>query len=146
MQGRPKFLILLLRVSMGWVFFYSGVIKVLDKKWSAKGFLESAQTFPDFYQWFASPANLYWVDFLNKWGQVAIGGALILGIFVGFAAIAGVALMALYYLPGLDFPFVGSHALLVDEHIVYILALLLLVRLRAGKVFGISQLFGRSLY
>lgn len=145
MHGRPKIFIFLLRVSLGWVFFYSGISKILDKTWSAKGFLLSAKTFPAFYHWFALPANLPWVDFLNAWGQLLIGAALILGIFVTLASLSAALLMALYYFPGLDFPYVGS-GVLIDEHIVFFIALLLLVRLRAGRIWGLGTFFGRTLY
>ena len=146
MHSKPKFLIFFLRISLGWMFFYSGLTKILDAKWTAKGFLANAKTFPGLYDWFASPQNMAWVDFVNKWGQLAIGLALLLGVFVGFAAACGAAMMALYYFPGLKFPFVGADMVLIDEHIIYILALLLLIRLRAGKVFGLGSIFGRSLY
>ncbi|MCL5435549.1 MAG: DoxX family protein [Patescibacteria group bacterium] len=144
-HGRPKILILLLRVSLGWMFFYSGLIKILDKTWSSKGFLVSAKTFPGFYSWFTSPQNLPWVDFLNKWGQLLIGAALILGVFVGIAALAGAVLMALYYFPGLQFPYV-ENGVLIDLHVIYLLALLMLSRLRAGRIWGLNSFFGRSLY
>lgn len=146
MHGKPKILIFLLRIAMGWVFFYSGLIKVLDPKWTAKGFLAGAKTFTNFYHWLSLPQNIVWVDFMNKWGQLAIGAALMLGIFVSFASICGAAMMALYYFPVLSFPFAGEQGVLIDIHIIYILVLLLLMRLKAGRVFGLSSIFGRSLY
>lgn len=146
MHGKPKFLIFFLRVTLGWVFFYSGLIKILDKNWTSKGFLLSAKTFPGFYEWFASPQNLSWVDFVNKWGQMLIGAALILGVFVGLAAFFGAVLMALYYFPGLQFPYVANNLVLIDEHVIYALAFLLLARLRAGRVFGFNAFFGRTMY
>lgn len=146
MYGKPKILLFLLRVGMGWIFFYSGITKIFDSKWSSKSFLLQAKTFPELFRWFASPANIGWVDFLNKWGELAIGAALILGVFMGIAAFSGILLMVLYYLPGLSFPFVGTSFYIVDEHIIYILVLLLLARLKAGKIFGLSQIFGRAYY
>lgn len=145
LHGKPKIFIFLLRISLGWIFFYSGLTKILDKTWSAKGFLLSAKTFPGLYEWFASEQNILWVDFLNRWGQLLIGVALLLGIFVGVAGFAGAAMMALYYFPGLEFPYV-EHGFLVDEHVIYFLAFFLLIRLRAGRIFGLNSIFGRSQY
>lgn len=146
MYGKPNFLIFLLRLSLGWLFFYSGLTKVMDKTWTAKPFLEAAKTWPELFGWLASPDNIGWVNLVNSWGQLLIGAALILGIFVGVAAFAGFLLMLLYYLPILDFPRVGEHGYLVDEHIIYALALVLLIRLRAGRFFGLSWFFGRSVF
>lgn len=145
MHGKPKIFIFLLRVSLGWIFFYSGLTKILDKSWSSKGFLASAKTFPELFQWFASPQNLVWVDFVNKWGQLLIGTALILGVFIGLAGFFGALLMLLYYFPGLHFPFV-TNGFIVDEHIIYAIVFLLLVRLKAGRIFGLSSIFGRTTY
>jgi len=146
LHGKPKLLIFFLRITLGWVFFYSGLIKILDKDWSSKQFLLSAKSFSGFYEWFASAQNLPWVDFVNKWGQMLIGAALILGVFVGLAAFFGAALMVLYYFPGLQFPYVANNLVLIDEHVIYALALLLLARLRAGRIFGLNSFFGRALF
>jgi len=143
MYGRPKFLGAILRFSMGWVFFYAGITKILDSSWSSKGFLENAESFQALFSWLANPHNLLWVDFLNKWGVAALGVALMLGVFTNIAASFGILVMLLYYLPGLNFPFVGEHSLLIDEHIIYTLALLLVMRIRAGKDYSITSLFRR---
>jgi|SRR3989344_2311428 len=142
MHSRPKILIVLLRLSLGWMFLYSGITKILDAEWTSKGFLENAQTFSGFFDWLAQPQNLQWVDMANAWGQALIGAGLMLGVFTTLSAAAGVLLMFLYYLPGLDFPFV-EHSILVDEHVIYSLSLLLLIRLRAGRDYSIGSLFSR---
>lgn len=129
MSRSAQISLLLLRISLGIIFFYAGITKVLDPNWSAQGFLKSAKTFPALYAWFASPANIGWVNFLNEWGLTLIGVALILGIFTKWASIAGILMMALYYFPGLDFPRV-DHGYIVDEHIVYIFAFALIASTR----------------
>ena len=145
MYGKPKFIIFSLRLVMGWLFFYSGITKILDPDWTAAGLLQNASTFSGFFAWLASPKNITWINFLNEWGQLAIGVALILGVFVSYASFFGALMMGLYYLPGLDFPFV-EHGFLIDEHIIYALLFLLLIRLRAGRIYSISSLFGRNPY
>jgi thiosulfate dehydrogenase (quinone) large subunit len=135
---------LLLRFSMGWYFFYAGIAKVVNPEWSSLGYLGSAETFGAVYQWFASPANIGWVDFLNQWGLTLIGLALIFGIFVRLASVAGIVLMALYYFPVLDFPYAGPYSLIVDDHILIMLVLVYLIAARAGMYWGLEGILARS--
>ncbi len=142
MYGRPKIALFALRLALGWIFLYSGLSKILDGDWSARGYLLNAQTFSDFYAWFASPANLTWVNFLVEWGEVAIGLALILGVFVPIASACGMLMLALFYFPDLRFPYIGEHGFLIDERIVYICLLWLLLRLRAGSFWAVGGFRG----
>jgi thiosulfate dehydrogenase [quinone] large subunit len=136
--------VFLLRVCLGVLFFYAGLSKILDSEWTAAGFLASSKTFSSFYAWFASAANIAWVDFLNQWGLFLIGLALIFGLLTRIASFAAILLMLLYYFPGLDFPYV-DHGFLVDDHIIYIFALFLLISLRAGQYFGLDKcLIGKT--
>ena len=57
-----KFALVALRVSLGLLFLYAGITKVLDSSWSAEGYLKSAKTFPELFQWFAAPGNIEWVN------------------------------------------------------------------------------------
>ena len=129
----------LLRVTLGSMFFYAGITKVLNPEWSAEGYLKSAKTFPALYQWFASSDVLPIINFVNEWGLTLIGVALILGIGVRIVSISGSALMALYYLPILDFPYPNPQSFIVDQHIIYIASLLILASFRAGRVFGLEN-------
>ncbi|HBT81430.1 hypothetical protein A2757_02560 [Candidatus Giovannonibacteria bacterium RIFCSPHIGHO2_01_FULL_48_47] len=134
-----KISLLLLRLSLGWLFFYAGITKVLNPAWSAAGYLKGAKTFVEFYQWLASPGILPAVDFVNEWGLTLLGLSLIFGVFVQLSSILGAVLMLLYYLPILDFPYPNPYSYLVDEHIIYALVLLLFASLRAGRVWGLEN-------
>lgn len=134
-----KYSLVLLRLALGWIFLYAGIIKVMDKGWSAAGFLAGAKTFPEFYAWFALPSNIAWVNLINEWGLILIGVSLIIGLWTRWSSLAGIVLMILYYLPGLNFPYVGEHSLLVDEHIIYILGLAIILAFRAGRYFGLDN-------
>ena len=133
-----KISLFLLRVSMGWLMFYAGITKVLNPQWSAAGYLTAAKTFPTLFQWFASPEILPVINLINEWGLTFLGVSLILGIFVRFSSLLGAALMLLYYFPVLEFPYV-AHSWLVDEHIIYALALLFFAAVRAGRVWGLDS-------
>lgn len=128
----------LLRVSLGWLLFYAGITKVLDPSWSSAGYLKGAKTFSGLYQWLASPELISFTNFLNEWGLTLIGISLILGIGVRWSALAGAFLMILYYFPVLEFPYVGQHSYIVDEHIVYALSLLVLALSKAGRFWGLE--------
>lgn len=115
--------LLALRIALGWLFVYAGISHISNPSWSAAGYLSGAKTFPVFYHWLASASNIGWVNFLNEWGLTLVGIALITGIMLRLASYAGILIMALYYLVILNFPYVGDHSFLVDEHIIYILVL-----------------------
>ncbi|MHB1330770.1 MAG: DoxX family protein [Minisyncoccota bacterium] len=128
----------LLRLTIGWMFFYAGITKVLDSTWSAGGYLNGAKNFVGFYEWLASPGILPIVNFVNEWGLTLLGISLILGIGVRLASILGAVMMLIYYL-ALDFPYPNAHSLVVDEHIIYAAALLFLASLRAGRTCGLEN-------
>ena len=139
MNKQLKIAVFLSRVTLGVLFFYAGITKVLNPNWSAAGYLNSAKTFPGLYQWFASAGNIGWINFVNEWGLTLVGLALITGLLVRWASLGGILLMILYYLPVLSFPYIKPHSFLVDEHIVYALALLVLGGLRAGQIWGLEN-------
>ena len=136
---KKKVMIFLLRVAMGWLMLYAGVIKITDPKWSAKGYLLSAKTFSGFYQWLASDSILPVANFFNEWGPVLIGVSLIVGLWVKISSLSGALLMILYYFPILVFPYAGEHSYIVDEHIIYILVFILFFALNAGRHWGLDS-------
>jgi len=123
---------------MGWVYLYAGYSKIIAPAWSAAGYLNNAKTFPAFYQWFASDANIGWVNALNMWGLALIGAALILGLGVRFASYMGVLITLLYYFPILEFPKAGANAYVIDDHIIYALVFVLFAALAAGRTWGLD--------
>ena len=127
----------LTRVSIGWLFFYAGITKVMNPEWSAAGYLNNATTFPGFYKWLASPSVLPLTNFLNEWGLTLIGVALMLGAFTYISGKLGALMMLLYWLPILDFPWI-EHGFIVDHHVVYACVLLFLAASRAGRTMGLD--------
>ena len=143
MSKSKEISVFLLRVALGWLFFYSGLTKILDPEWTSAGLLGNAQTFSGIYEWFGNASNIGWVDFLNAWGQLAIGTGLMIGAVTSLAAFFGIILMVLYYFPTSNFPYV-EHGFLVDQHMIYAFTLALLIAFRAGKVWGADMLFNRD--
>ena len=129
----------MLRLTLGWMFLYAGITKLINPAWTAAGYLSGAKTFPELYAFFMRPDILPVIDFLNMWGLTLIGAALILGIFVRLASVAGLLLMILYYLPILQFPHPNPNSYIVDQHIIFMAAFLILAAFRAGRVWGLEK-------
>ncbi len=133
--------VFILRIVMGWFYLYAGISHILDAKFSAAGYVSGAKSFVMLYQLFLNPQVLPVVDFMVKWGLTMLGVSLILGLFVRLSSYLGMLLMFLFYLPVLNFPMVGTHSYLVDEHIIYMAGLLVLASFRAGHVWGLDKWF-----
>ncbi|MDD5050720.1 MAG: DoxX family protein [Candidatus Pacebacteria bacterium] len=141
-----KLSLFLLRITMGWMFFYAGITHLLDPNFSAGGYLAGAKTFVGFYHFLATPSILPIVNFVNVWGLTLLGVSLILGIGVRLSAKLGALLMVLYWLPlGILHP--DAHSLIVDDHIIYAAGLLVLAYHNAGRAFGFQHWFsGLSIF
>jgi thiosulfate dehydrogenase [quinone] large subunit len=139
MQNKfAKISLLFLRLSLGWLMFYSGINQLTNASWSAAGYLTNAITFPQLFHWLASASILPTINFLNEWGLVVLGASLIFGLCVRLTSAFGMLLMLLYYLPVLSFPFIQPGSYLVDEHIIYIFVLLVFISTSAGRVYGLD--------
>src|SRR4029077_7790046 len=143
-----------LRVLMGWVFFYAGAEKLLGvgleagKSWSAGGFLKFATlgAWPgsadgavinpthDFFAGLAAdPAMLNFINFIVPWGELLIGLALILGLATRFASLIGVIMLRLFYVASWDFS-LG----IVNEDLVYLVVTGFLGVAAAGELYGLD--------
>ena len=137
----------ILRVAIGWHFLYEGLVKLLDPGWSAAGYLESATgPLAGFYHALASGETLLSVvNALNIWGLILIGLGLFLGLFTRVSQLAGIILLALYYLshpplftdPG--FFREGSY-FLISKDLLEMLALVTLMFFPTGKFVGLDGL------
>jgi uncharacterized membrane protein YphA (DoxX/SURF4 family) len=140
--------LLVLRIAIGWQFLYEGLAKLLMPDWtSAPYLLLSRGVFQNFFHWLGSSPNLvHGVDFLNTWGLILIGAALILGCMTRLASGFGVALLALYYLaqtPLIRTDYrvpVEGHYLVVNKNLVELLVLAVFLALPAGKLWGLDRL------
>ncbi len=141
MKRASQVMLFLLRLTLGWMYLYAGASQILNPKWSAAGYLNSATTFHGLYAWLASPANINWLNVVNKWSLLLLGLSLIFGLFVRISGYLGAALMFLFYFVILHFPYVGTGttSFLVDQHIIFALALLYFATTGAGRVWGLDQ-------
>ncbi len=140
MTKTQTILLTLLRIAFGCLFLYAAYEKLsAEPAWSAAGYLTHAQTFSSFYAWLASDGIITVVNFLVAFGQLALGIALILGLFTRLAGFLGAVMMALFYFPILIGLHPNEHSLIVDEHVIYALGLLLVASLRAGRYWGLDR-------
>ncbi|MEX2008192.1 MAG: DoxX family membrane protein [Candidatus Spechtbacterales bacterium] len=142
-----RFSLVALRVTAGWLLFYAGITKVFavewfgaSAPWSAAGYLNNAKTFPEFYSWLAGSDMLPVINFLNQWGLTLLGIMLMLGLATRLSALLAAGIMVLYYFPVLEYPYIGDHSYLVDDHVIYALAFFVLGAFRAGRVWGMDAL------
>jgi thiosulfate dehydrogenase [quinone] large subunit len=146
-----KFVLVALRLLIGWHLLYEGFSKLLIPNWSSLGFLkESKWILSGFSGWIIThPGILKAVDFLNTWGLIAIGIGLILGLFTRAAAISGAVLLFIYYLNnppliGMEYsvPAEGSY-LIISKTLIESIALVTLAVFRSGAIAGLDILVSR---
>jgi thiosulfate dehydrogenase [quinone] large subunit len=147
-----KFVLVALRILIGWHILYEGFAKLLIPNWSSASFLkESKWLLEGFSSWIvAHQSVLNVVDFLNTWGLIAIGLGLILGLFTRIASITGAALLFVYYVNnppfiGLEYtlPSEGSY-LVVSKTLIEAMALIVLAVFPTGYFAGIDMLINRN--
>jgi thiosulfate dehydrogenase [quinone] large subunit len=141
-----------LRIATGFIFLWAFFDKTFglgfstpsERAWinggtPSQGFLKSdavSGPLKDFFASIASPAT----DILFQVGMLGVGIAVILGIGLRISAVAGSALMVLMYLA--EWPFAANAAStnpLVDYHLIYALALIVVAALSAGDTWGIGR-------
>ncbi len=131
-----KKILKLLRIALGLVFLWAFIDKVFglgfatkpDQSWisgtsPAAGYLAHG-THGMFVGIFQAMAGNPLVDWLFMLGLLGVGVGLLTKIKLKFSAYCGIAMMALIYLSG--FPPANNPVL--DEHIIYILVLLLIAQ------------------
>jgi thiosulfate dehydrogenase (quinone) large subunit len=143
--------LVLLRLAIGWHFFYEGMVKVLNPYWTSRTFLLDSGGFAKgFFEWIANNSTALLVaDFMNAWGLTLIGLSLLLGLFSRFAAMAGIFLLALYYLshppfPGIEylFPSDGSY-FIVNKTLIELFALFVVFAFPTSHIIGFERFFNK---
>lgn len=141
-----RYVLVGLRILIGWHILFEGVSKLLIPNWSSVSFLmESKWILQGVANWISSsPGVLSTVDFLNTWGLIAIGLGLILGLFTRTAAISGSVLLLIYYLVnppliGLEYsvPAEGNY-LIINKTLIEAVALVLLAVFPSGLMAGLD--------
>ncbi len=142
------FVLVLLRILIGWHFLYEGVSKILMPNWTAAGYLQNSRwIFADIFHAMAANASLLKiVDVMNIVGLVLIGLCLMIGLLTRLSSILGILLLALYYVAnppfvGIDFglPTEGAYNI-VNKNLIEMAALLVLAIFPTGHYWGFDRL------
>jgi thiosulfate dehydrogenase [quinone] large subunit len=151
----------LLRIGIGWVFLWAFLDKAFalgfstgrnpdtgdvdrfgDAAWihggsPTDGFLQNGlHTKAPFEDLYADLAGKTWVEWIYMLSMLAIGVALILGIAVRPAALAGIAWMFLFYTASAIWP---ENNPFVDDHVIYAIALAGIAYVGAGRRLGLGR-------
>ncbi|HDS07981.1 MAG TPA: DoxX family protein [Bacteroides sp.] len=139
--------LVILRVAIGWHFLYEGISKLLNPDWSSLGYLMDSEGWLEgiFLSMAGNSALLNVIDFLNMWGLILIGAGLILGMFTRPAAIAGMVLLAFYYLS--HPPLIGAtyvipsegNYLWVNKNLIELLTLWVILLFPTWNTVGIDR-------
>jgi len=90
--------------------------------------------------------QLEWIDWLTRWGLVAVGLCLLFGLFTRTACLGGALFLLMLYLTMPPFPWVPEatrvegHYYYVNKNLVEMLALLTLATTRSGRWLGLDGL------
>ena len=144
-----KYVLLFLRVAVGWHFLYEGIIKLVQPDWSSEAYLRGSFGFlSGFYHWLGSgPGMVQVMDFLNVWGMILLGAGLFVGLFIRISAGSGIILLLLYYFayPPFGDPSFGTspegHYWIINRNLIEI-AVLIIVCLYPVKEYSIEKFIG----
>ena len=140
--------LVVLRIIIGWHFLYEGLAKLFNPNWTSSPYLLDSKGFLSELFWSvgSNPGTVNFVDFLNTWGLIIVGFALIIGLFNRIATGTGILYLALIYLSHIpfytlsyNFPSEGSN-LLVNRTLIELVALIVLFVFPTGKLIGIDRL------
>jgi len=152
LSGSRLWILVIVRILIGWHFLYEGLVKILNPTWSSLGYLmDSKGLFAGFFHSIASnPTIVNVADLLNMWGLAAIGLGLILGCFTRIAALGGIVLLSFYCLShpsGINtvyaLPAEGSY-LWVNKNLIELFTIVLLLYFPTSRQIGFDRIiFGK---
>jgi thiosulfate dehydrogenase (quinone) large subunit len=139
------------RLFLGWIFLWAFLDKLFGlghetpaaKGWldggnPTKGFLKGSEgAFASFYHNIAGDT---WVNWLFMVGLAGLGIALILGIGMRIAAIAGTVLLVMMFSAVLP----PENNVFMDDHLVYAVVLIGLALVGAGDTLGFGKVWGNT--
>jgi thiosulfate dehydrogenase [quinone] large subunit len=140
--------ITVLRILVGWHFFYEGLTKLTAPSWTAAGYLKQARgPFGEMFRGIAADPNMLAnADLVTMWGLTIVGLLLILGLFTRLASIAGIGFILLFYFatpPLIGYfytvPSEGSY-LIVNKNLVEAAALGVIFMTRSGLFAGLDRI------
>ncbi len=136
----------ILRILVGWHFFYEGISKLFNPNWSSSSYLvESKWLFSGFFHWLiGNTSALEVVDFLNIWGLILIGLFLFIGLFTRAASISGVFLLLLYYMANPPFVYSSmpaiNHFYIINYNIIEAIVLIAIATFPKDYLWSVQRI------
>jgi uncharacterized membrane protein YphA (DoxX/SURF4 family) len=130
-------MILFLRLSLGLSFFYLGFTELFDH---SLGSQIDGRSLPELYSWVAATPSLDWIHTFAPWAFLVIGACLVLGLVTRLAAIIGIVLTLLSYLPSISYTAITVQQFINDE-VIIVICLLILIFSNAGSYIGLDTFF-----
>lgn len=151
--------LVLLRILIGWHFFYEGYYKLVLPAWSADGAPLHRWSSEGYIRAAAGPvAKLFqkmidagwtpWLDNAVKFGLLLAGLSLILGLFTRTGCWSALFLLAMFYLSGVPLsgvPQPGAEGayLIVNKTLIEAAAVCALLAFNTGAIAGLDMLLAR---
>jgi thiosulfate dehydrogenase [quinone] large subunit len=144
----PMIAITVLRVLVGWHFFYEGLSKLTAPSWSAAGFFKAAKgpIAGSLQALAAQPDQLANANVGTMWLLTLVGACLILGLFTRLASLLALAFLLMVYLaapPWIGYfyaiPTEGSY-LIVNKTLVEAAALVVIMLTGSGRFAGLDRI------
>lgn len=148
--------LVLLRILIGWHFFYEGYYKLMLPAWSADGAPLMRWSSAGYIRAASGPlARLFqrmidagwtpWIDNAVKFGLLLVGVSLILGFFTRTGCWGALFLLAMFYFSAVPFsgaPQPGAEGayLVVNKTLIEAAALCALLAFDTGKIAGLDML------
>jgi thiosulfate dehydrogenase [quinone] large subunit len=149
-----------LRTAIGWHFLYEGYTKLLNPAWSrtgaplepfsSAGYLQAAGgPLGDVFRSLARPEWIPWIDLAVAVALVAAGLMLMLGLLTQLGCALALALLAVFYvsaipLSGVPQPRAEGTYLIVNKNLIELVAVVVVMTFRTGRVAGLDLLIRRS--
>jgi thiosulfate dehydrogenase (quinone) large subunit len=155
MSAAQQTLLVVLRTLIGWHFLYEGYVKLLRPawgsdglpltSWSSSGYLRNATgPFAGLFQWLGATSWVGPLDLIVTFALVAVGVALMLGLFTQLGCIGAMGLLTLFYLSaiptsGLPEPRLEGTYLLVNKNLIELVAVAVVFVFRTGRIAGLDR-------
>lgn len=136
----------LLRISLGWVFLYQGIVAFRTAGFTVLPFIKNAGTFSYFYNWVGQASNIGTISLVVKILFILVGALLVLNAWAKIVSLVGIALMLFFYFPLLHFPYVGETYYIINEHIIFALILAYFFVTKPNDGLSLGNMFSFSRY
>ena len=149
LDSKFSYLLVFIRMAIGWHFLYEGISKVFSGNWSSAAYLAGSKwIFAPLFHWMSGNGGIVsLVDFLNVWGMILVGLGLMLGALTRWASAGGALMLVFYFIayppiPGytLGVPVEGSY-LWVNKNLIEFFVLVAFAFLPTGYLHGFDRLY-----